>query len=75
MLPLLINKTTKKIVGRGGTIAIYSWTCLYNLWFNLGLLPKKFSEVGKQILMPGRVKENLFEIHSNVMTVSYIYVI
>lgn len=40
-----------------------------------GLLPKKFSEVGKQILMPGRVKENLFEIHSNVMTVSYIYVI
>lgn len=39
------------------------------------LLPKKFSEVGRQILMPGRVEENLFEICSNVMTVSYIYVI
>lgn len=71
---LLINKTTKKIVGRGGTMAIYSWTCLYNLWFNLVSFLRNFLGVGKQILMPGRVKENLFEIHSNV-TVSYIYVI
>ena len=48
--------------------------CLHSV-VHPAVLPKRVSEVGRQILTPGMVKENSLEIHCNVTTVSYVYVI